>query len=330
MDLGKTGLIDDVDTKIIGYLLENARKSFVEIGKEIGVSKNVVWSRYQRMVGAGIITGATVQINYKRLGYDCVSSLLLDVDQSKIEQVSNYLKARVPDIFGPYPRASKYNLVAVLTLKTMSELGILKEELRRKLAIEEINSSLWTDVWFTPENLTLIPVRPIKSPIRQLITNGMFDADETDLKIIRELTKDSRISFRTLAKQSGLSTDTIARRYYRLIKNSIIVARIQIDPAKIGYQATAHFFLRFLPNQDPDTIINQIIKIPDVFYIMKCTGEYNLGVMMMAKDIQNILKTGDTISLISGVKRLETVTSKTGDKWPGARTYTSTLSRNLI
>jgi len=105
--------IDETDIKIIGHLLEDARKSFVEIGKEIGISKNAVWTRYNKLVASKIINGATTQINYKRLGYNCVGTILLDVDPAHIEEISNYIKTKIPDVFGPFTSATKYNLRAI-------------------------------------------------------------------------------------------------------------------------------------------------------------------------------------------------------------------------
>lgn len=320
---------DKIDMKIIGLLMENSRRNFAEIGKEVGISKNAAWTRYKKMVEAGIIVGATVQINYKKLGYDAVGTLLLDVEPSQLEQVSSYIKDRIPDVFGPFLSASRYNLRAVVTLKTLSELGNIKEELRRKTVIAEINSSLWTDVWFTPENLSLIPIRPTELTHKESTDSDIFDADEIDLQLISELAKDSRMSFRAMAKQLGVSIDTIARRYEKLNEENIIVSRIQINPSKIGYSATAHFYLRVMPQYQVDAIIAEILPIPDIFYVMKCKGDYNIGAMLMVKNVQDILRTGDYLGKIKGTKRIETVTNAIADKWPLPRTYTSTLGRKL-
>jgi len=325
MSLEKTISIDNVDVRIIGHLLEDARKSFVEIGKEIGISKNAVWTRYQKLVDNKVITGSTIQINYKKLGFDCVGTLLLEVEPAHIEQISNYIKTKIPDVFGPTKFASRCNLRAIVTLKTISELGAIKEDLRKQTPVIELESSIWTDVWFTPENLSLIPVKPIESEKEN--SDSVFFLDETDLKIVRELTEDSRISFRTLATKLNLSTDTIVRRYEKLKENSIIVARIQIDPSKIGYHAVTHFYLRIMPQFDADKIIRELIKIPDIYYVLKCTGDYNIGVMMLVKNVQDMLKTGETISQIPGLKRIETVTNPAFKSWPLPRTYTSTLHR---
>jgi DNA-binding Lrp family transcriptional regulator len=318
---------DKIDTKIIGLLFEDARRSLAEIGREVGISKNAVWNRYRKMINAGIITGATVQVNYKRLGYDAVGTLLLDVEPTRLEHVSEYIKAKVPDAFGPFLSASRYNLRAVVPLKAISELGKIKDELTRKLAIEEIGSSLWTDVWFTPENLSLIPVRPIEAKNKKSDGDSVFDADEIDLHIIRELTEDRRISFRAIAKQLGISVDTVARRYQKLKEENIIISRIQINPTKIGYSALAIFYLRIMPQYDVNAVISVIFPTPDVFYIMKCTGDFNVGVMLMVKSIQDMLNTGDRITRIAGVKRIETVVSTVTEKWPLPRTYTSTFGR---
>jgi len=320
---------DEIDSKIIGLLLGDARRTFAEIGKEIGISKNTVWNRYKNMTKKGIINGATIQINYKKLGYDAVGILLMDVDPPQIEQVSRYIKARLPDAFGPFLSSSRYNLRAVVPLKTINELGKIKEELRKKAGITELDSSIWTDIWLTPENLSLIPNRATELSNKKTSDNTTFDTDEIDTHIINELANNSRMSFTVLAKQLGISVDTVARRYESLREEGVIVSRIQIDPMKIGYYALAHFQFRTAFDQDVDAIISEIFPIADVFYIMKCRGDTNIGVVLMVKSIQDMLRKGDCITKIRGLKRRETVVTAITEKWPIPRTYTSTLSRNL-
>src|SRR5208283_35308 len=215
---------DEIDSKIIGLLLGDARRTFAEIGKKIA--------------------------------YDAVGILLMDVDPPQIEQVSRYIKARLPDAFGPFLSSSRYNLRAVVPLKTINELGKIKEELRKKAGITDLDSSIWTDIWLTPENLSLIPNRATEPLNKKTTDNSTFDADEIDTQIIKELANDSRVSFTVLAKQLGISVDTVARRYENLRESGVIVSRIQIDPMKIGYHALAHFYLRTASGHDVDAIIS--------------------------------------------------------------------------
>ena len=321
---------DEIDKKIIGLLFENSRENFAEIAKQTGISKNAAWTRYKKMIKTGIITGATIQINYKKLGYDAVGTLLMNVESSNIERVSNYFKTKLPNAFGPFTSASRHNLRAVVTLKTISELGNIKEELGKKLHLTEIGSSLWTDIWFTPENLSLIPIQPTEPLNKKMTDNGVFDADEIDLHIIRELSRDSRTSFRAIAKQLGITVDTTARRYKKLTKEGVIVSRIQVDPIRLGYSALVMFYVRIIPQNDVDDFIRAIFATPDVFYIMKCTGDFNIGVMLMVKDMQDVLRVGEVITRIEGTKIMETVVTKITEKWPLPQTYTSTFSRELV
>jgi DNA-binding Lrp family transcriptional regulator len=322
-----TNPIDEIDTCILRELLGDARKSFVDIAITIGVSKNTVRNRFAEMTKAKIIVGATAQINYKRLGYDCVAALLLEVEPAQLESVSKQLE-EIPDVFGPFKSTSRINLRAVVTLKSMFELESIKEKLRKKIAVKEIGTNIWTDVWFLPENLSLIYSRQtdlstIDKNLNCQKKDYTINADELDLQLIRELTKDSRISFRKLAKKLGTSTETIARRYENLKKTGTVIARIQIDPKKIGYQGTGHFYLK-LAGECNFSIINQIIKIPDIFYIMKSVGDYNIGVMLLVKSTEDMLRTGDLLSQLPGVKKIESTVQRLPDEWPIPRTYTST------
>ena len=249
----------------------------------------------------------------------------------KLDQTNELLK-EIPDVFGPFRSPSKYNLRIVVTLKNIYELENLKENLRRKIAITEVVSSIWTNVWFIPENLSILYPRLSISEMNEKtaqptnpIDKPETDTDETDLQIIRELAKDSRISFRSLAKKLALSTDTVARRYEKLKQKGNIIPRIQIDPAKIGYQATAHFILKLSPQAKATEIISEMIKIPDIFYIMESVGDYNLGAMLFVKNMEQVLSTGELLSRKAGVQRLETTIQRLTEKWPVARTYTSTV-----
>ncbi len=263
------------------------------------------------------------------MGFDCVAALLLQVEPSKTEKIEGLLE-KIPDVFGPFRSTSKFNLRIVVTLKNIYELESLKENLRRKLSVTEIASSIWTDIWLIPENLTLLYTYPSnpKESMKLLTTphskrNFVLKADEIDFQMIRELAKDSRVSFRKLSAKLEVSTDTVARRFEKMKHLGIIVPRIQIDLEKIGYQATTLFFLKISHEYKISEIINEISRIPDIFYIMESTGDYSLGAMLMVKDIKNLLKTGDLISKIQGIQRIETTVQSLSKKWPIARTYTS-------
>ena len=49
--------VDEIDQKILGFLVKNARMPFLEIARECGVSGAAIHQRVKKMENAGVITG---------------------------------------------------------------------------------------------------------------------------------------------------------------------------------------------------------------------------------------------------------------------------------
>lgn len=61
--------LDDLDCAIILQLIENSRKPFTEIAKELLVSTGTVHQRVRKLEKAGVINGYSLSINYDKFGY---------------------------------------------------------------------------------------------------------------------------------------------------------------------------------------------------------------------------------------------------------------------
>jgi len=61
--------IDHIDSEIILKLIDNARKPFTEIAKELIVSTGTVHQRVKKLENKGIINGYSISINYHKFGY---------------------------------------------------------------------------------------------------------------------------------------------------------------------------------------------------------------------------------------------------------------------
>ncbi len=61
--------IDEVDCQILLQLIDNARKPFTEIAKELLVSTGTVHQRVKKLERAGVINGYSLSINYQKFGY---------------------------------------------------------------------------------------------------------------------------------------------------------------------------------------------------------------------------------------------------------------------
>jgi len=61
--------IDEIDRKILSYLVKNARVPFLEIARECGISGVAIHQRVKKMEEAGIIEGSRFIVKPDALGY---------------------------------------------------------------------------------------------------------------------------------------------------------------------------------------------------------------------------------------------------------------------
>ncbi len=119
--------------------------------------------------------------------------------------------------------------------------------------------------------------------------------DNIDLQIISILRKNSRLSFRKISKQTGLSTDTVIKRYEKLEREKIIQPTIKVDYEKLGYQGILFFFIRIKGGTDLEVTLNEIKEIPDVVGIVTASGLYDIMAIGCVRNIEHALEIGNEI-----------------------------------
>src|SRR5712671_342894 len=104
-------------------------------------------------------------------------------------------------------------------------------------------------------------------------TGDLPRLDETDRKIIGELTSDGRVSFAELGRRVNLSSPAVAERVQRLERAGVITGyRAELDPRMIGYPLTAIVRVKPAPGQLP-RIPELAAEIPQVGECHRITGE---------------------------------------------------------
>ncbi|MCD6215609.1 MAG: Lrp/AsnC family transcriptional regulator [Candidatus Aenigmarchaeota archaeon] len=99
--------------------------------------------------------------------------------------------------------------------------------------------------------------------------------DEKDRKILRELLRDSRQSFRRIARKVGLTTSTVVKRYKNLKKEGIIKkSTVLVDAEKIGYPLTATIEIRISKGKLSE-VEKHISKKYNVIAVYDVTGEFD-------------------------------------------------------
>ncbi|MCL4167052.1 UNVERIFIED_CONTAM: hypothetical protein GTU68_049691 [Idotea baltica] len=82
-------MVDKLDIKILRILEQNARFSFAEIGRLVGLSPSAVRERVQRLEDKGIITGYGVNIDQRLLGNDIEAFISVKAFHGKLKSFLN-------------------------------------------------------------------------------------------------------------------------------------------------------------------------------------------------------------------------------------------------
>ncbi len=323
-----------LQAKILKELLADGRKTDSEIAKKIGETEENVKRNIGEMEEKGIITGATIHINYKIFGYKAVAYISINVDSKQEAQLIEYLR-KMPEVYSLHSRGVKGNLDVVIILKTLEQLNDIKDAIKRHFSILEMRTAIWTDVKEMNQNLAITSADKKKEEAEinyQVNTQKKSNSqtmimDEIDKKIADKLSENGRVSMETLGREIGLSSAAANRRYEKLKKNGVLKVTIQVNPIKIGYRALCVFFT-VTSHENSFLLIEKISKIPDVISIMKTTGDYDLQIYAMVQDIDKLLFIQKEIGKISGITRIdmEVLGFEEGRaKWPSPRQYISTF-----
>jgi DNA-binding Lrp family transcriptional regulator len=119
--------------------------------------------------------------------------------------------------------------------------------------------------------------------------------DETDVKIVRALQKDARTSFADIAKDSGVSVDTISKRFRRLLKSKVARGTtVLLNPKSFGYDCVASFGIR-VDYPHVQEVLDFIRKIPEVCFCTQSMGMHNLFTIAVLKNVGRLSQLKESI-----------------------------------
>ena len=97
MTLDTKKLLDDVGCKLLGELQQDARLSFTELGRRVGLSLPAVAERVRRMEEAGLITGYRADVNLAKVGWPVMAFVRISTDSGKYPAITALVR-NLPEV----------------------------------------------------------------------------------------------------------------------------------------------------------------------------------------------------------------------------------------
>ena len=133
------------------------------------------------------------------------------------------------------------------------------------------------------------------------------EMDELDLKIIRELESDGRLTNTDLARKTGTSKAIARRKLRRLLDDRIIKVVAVANPPALGYKTIATMGINVRPGE-VDSVADTLASYKSCHFVVLSTGRYDIIAWVMFQDpddLSNFLR--KELGKIQGLTSVETM-----------------------
>ncbi len=237
--------LDLKDRKILYELDIDSRQSFKQLAKKVGLSKDAVIYRINRLKKEEIIKYFQTVLDVGKLGFISFRLYLKfqNTTQQKEQEIIDFFKKQ-KNIIWIASAQGDYNIGMAILVKSIKEMNQLWKEVLAKYLnyIEKRWLTIFTKVAYYTRPFLLD--KKINTREYICITEPEeIKIDEKDMRILKILAPNARASVLELAEKTKLNPKTITSRIRQLEEKGIIIGyRTMFDLEKLGYQ----FFKIFL------------------------------------------------------------------------------------
>jgi len=279
--------IDKIDKKMLITLDMDARISLTQLAKKCRVSRDKAHYRLQRLLRKNILGGFYSLIDVERLGY--ANYIIFLKLKNQENEITDFLK-KSKHVNWLVNAETQWDVVMWVTTKDQYIFIDFWKEFTNifQNSITEVEVSIFDSLvhykrtFFTNEKndkeIIVFGGRPRK------------EIDGTDMKILRAISFDARISLLDLAKKVGINIKTLQNRLKRLEKEKIIIGyRTYLNYLELGYNY--YLILLKLNNIDKETL-NRIAAYarqdPYIDVLWHLIGNANLVLNIKAKNDKHL------------------------------------------
>jgi Lrp/AsnC family transcriptional regulator, leucine-responsive regulatory protein len=124
------GHIDGIDERILRLLQENARRTFGDIGREVGLSAPAVKRRIDRLEATGVIRGYTVLVDHTHLGQSVEAfAELRFAGSTRVDDIED-IALDVPEVHAIFTVAGDPDALAWIRVSDVQNLKRVIDRLR--------------------------------------------------------------------------------------------------------------------------------------------------------------------------------------------------------
>lgn len=102
--------LDAVDHKILALLSSDAQMNYTEVAKRAGISPGTVHMRTRKMKNLGVIKGATLNLDYSKIGWKMTVFLGMFLREASLYKQVIEALTKVPEVVKIHHSTGKYDI----------------------------------------------------------------------------------------------------------------------------------------------------------------------------------------------------------------------------
>ncbi|MCS6821835.1 MAG: Lrp/AsnC ligand binding domain-containing protein [Microscillaceae bacterium] len=153
--------LDEIDLKILHFLMTDATTPYTEIAKKLDLSSGTIHIRMKKMTDLGIVRGSQLIVDYHALGWDITAFLGIYLDKSSLyDEVIQELK-NIPEIVSMNYTTGNYSIFAKVICRDTQHLrDVLHDKIQKVTGIQRTETFISLE---EPLNrLLLLPVEKVE------------------------------------------------------------------------------------------------------------------------------------------------------------------------
>tara|TARA_B100001750_G_scaffold141806_1_gene113088 strand:- start:265 stop:675 length:411 start_codon:yes stop_codon:yes gene_type:complete len=125
---------DNTDEKILGFLRDDSRESFVVIGKKLKLSESAVRRRVKNMVNNGVIEKFTIE------EHNASAIVLVSVDSSIDTSKVSVKLTKLNAVKTVYEITGQYDISVIIKAPNITEINACIDDLRKIPGVIDTNT----------------------------------------------------------------------------------------------------------------------------------------------------------------------------------------------
>jgi len=286
--------IDLKDRKILYILDRNARLSFSQIGKKVGLPKSVVTYRISSLIEKGVVNKFFTLVNSYKLGYQLYRIHI------SFQYASPQIKKEIIQYFVNYKNSctlheveGRFDLALTIYVKDLSEFHsfwIQTLSKYRDYFKDLIFSIYFLETTFRYDFILNEKIHGERKQYELFKDKKIVKIDELDRKILETISLNARMPTTDIARNLGSTSFTINSRIKKMIESGIIEGfRTQIDYTKLGYRWYKVDMVLKEYNKSAQ-IISYLKTNPHFVAIDRGVGYVDLEVEFFLKSVDHLYK----------------------------------------